>query len=44
MGLILIRRDDLISPGNEHDRGDAEALCQAADLSNVEFALAGEDF
>ena len=30
--------------GDEDGRGDPESLCQAPDLSNVEFAFAGENF
>lgn len=34
----------LISWGDEDGGGDAESLRKAADLSNVEFAFAGENF
>jgi hypothetical protein len=35
----------LVSSGGDEDgRGDSESFSQVADLSNVEFAFAGENF
>jgi hypothetical protein len=41
---LAANQRQLVSRDDEDGRGDSESSSQVADLSNVEFAFAGENF